>query len=81
MKYIIILITSLFLVSNASAQEVNLKQICKNELYALSNVKMLLNSKAGDIDEETREDLNKTILDIAKLYHYLDCREELKGDG
>ena len=77
MKIIIPILLALLLSSNASAQEVNLKQICKNELYALSNVKMLLNSKAGDIDEETRDDLNKTILDIAKLYHYLDCREEL----
>ncbi len=89
MKYIIILLTSLFLVSNASASDKKFKSIketCteyEDSIIAFQNNKeqafKSFNNKIIDYQtmEKEIELADKNILFNAKLYHYLDCREEL----
>lgn len=79
MKYIIILLTSLFLVSNASADDKysDISDVCKNyekELIRQHNdLQNFLKYEKWALADVKRED----IMENAKLYHYLDCREEL----
>ena len=88
MKYIIILLTSLFLVSNASADN-TIKVICEKTILGLSNLEDMKLNIIKEMQEykwdapETKkflkqlDEINASRLESAKLYHYLDCREEL----
>ena len=91
MRYLIILLTSLFLVSNASA-EMTIKDLCfftKQGIFNMQKMKgdeltLLATVGKTERDKMIRKSasdnlkvINKEQLDTAKLYHYLDCREEL----
>ena len=92
MKYLIILLTSMFLVSTASA-DMTIKDIClltKQGIFNMQEMKgdeLGLLTKVGNSEtdkmirktaSENLKVINKAQIDTAKLYHYLDCREELK---
>jgi len=73
MKYIIILLTSLFLVSTASANKI--KSMCE-DLESL-----IPNKYESYMDTNTPQRnadiIRELLIEDAKLYHYLDCKEEL----
>ena len=98
MKYLIILLTSLFLVSTASAEHrgyeaKTVKETCEHfELQisiASDNIILMWESTAMEYAKEVPNrakleknskqstDIKVLLLDYSKIYHYLDCREEL----
>ena len=76
MKYIIILLTSLFLVSNASADDdiKNMKDICKyykQRAIGFHNT-LLFFEKTDSVNLVV---VKEAILKNAKLYHYYGCSD------
>ena len=85
MKYIIILLTSLFLVSNASAEEGfnTMKDVCKHwedEVIATSNrLAYAWNKDTGKVQPAYPSDIKHRV-ETAKLFHYMDCRTLMNED-
>lgn len=88
MKYLIILLTSLFLVSNAYSHYTDeeddryIHQLCSSIEYLISANGRKMNDTI-DPHKDYKADYNiafKEIEKYAKIYHYLDCREELVGE-
>ena len=79
MKYLIILLTSLFLVSNASAEDKfkSIKDICIYYQEHILKNRNILYEHISKNQDKLYKSYEKKILEDAKLYHYLDCREEL----
>ena len=83
MKYIIILLASLFLVSNASARDeygmLTIKEICNKQSWSIRDAKTTIEDNVilERLTIQQINDIEKDIIEYAKLYHYLDCREEL----
>jgi hypothetical protein len=79
MKYIIILLTSLFLVSTASADVKfkSIKDICIYYQEAILKNRNEFYEHVTRIQDKLYKQYEKKALENAKLYHYLDCREEL----
>jgi len=95
MKYIIILLTSLFLVSNASATDHRINETCKfykDEIsITILSIKRMDKNMEKEIDKDpkdfskqrfdtflkTKNDYQDDLIKQSKIYHYLDCREEL----
>jgi hypothetical protein len=95
MKIIITIVLALFLSSNAMA-EMTIKDICLLTKQGIFNMQEMKFDELGFLAtvgntekdkmirktaSENLDTINKAQIDNAKLYHYLDCREELKGDG
>ena len=80
MKYISIILMSLFLVGNVNATAYTIKDVCEE---TKTDVIMWENSRIGAIkrkvDAEEYQDILNSLSKMAKVYHYLDCREELGG--
>ena len=79
MKYLIILLISLFLVSNASADDKfkSIKDICIYYQESILNNRNEFYQHVTRIQDKLYKQYKKNVLENAKLYHYLDCREEL----
>ena len=80
MKYISIILLSLFIVCNVNATAYTIKDVCKETETAVIDWE---NSRIGAIkrkvDAEEYQDILNSLSKMAKVYHYLDCREELGG--
>jgi len=79
MKYIIILLTSLFLVSNASAEDKfkSIKDVCSDYEWKIITTKQLLDERGVENRIDKEQEFESYLIYYSKLYHYLDCREEL----
>ena len=81
MKYIIILLISLFLVSNASAKDkygmLTIKEICNAQSWSIRDAKTIIEDNVilGRLTIQQINDIEKDIIEWAKLYHYLDCSD------
>jgi len=78
MKYISIILMSLFLVGNLNATAYTIKDVCeatKTEVLFSENARIgAIKRKVG---AEEYQDILADLEKSSKVYHYLDCREEL----
>ena len=75
MKYIIILLTSLFLVSTASAIDYSLQTMEEHCAMIENNMLNAYNYYMKATDDITENIHKATYHDKAKIYHYLDCSD------
>ena len=80
MKYISIILLSLFIVGNVNATAYTIKDVCeatKTEVLFSENAR--IGALKRKVDAEEYQDILAGLSKMAKVYHYLDCREELGG--
>ena len=80
MKYISIILMSLFLVGSLNATAFTIKQVCeetKTLVLGAENARM--GAIKRRVDAKEYQDILDALTKMAKVYHYLDCREELGG--
>ena len=77
MDKIILIIISILFISNGSTKSIS--HICKKTSNSLINIEKAITKIKLNTDQTLKEYnsyFNRQIK-VAKLYHYLDCREEL----